>query len=224
MMRWTVLEDSAAVARAACDRIIHAAQRAIAQRGRFRIVLAGGSTPEETYRLLAESPLDWSGWHIWFGDERCLPAGHPERNSGLAERALLSRVAIPPGQVHPMPAELGAEQAAAEYARALPDDGIFDLVLLGVGEDGHTASLFPGHHHIDGSTVVAVHDAPKPPAERVSLGERTLAGCRQLLVLAAGAGKRDAIQRWRHGEDLPIKRVAAAADGEVLIDRQAMPV
>jgi 6-phosphogluconolactonase len=125
--------------------------------------------PLAVYRRLVEPPADWARWHLFFGDERCLPAGDPERNSLAARAVWLDRVPIPPDNVHPIRAELGAEPAAAHYAELIRDRLPFDLVLLGLGEDGHTASLFPGHAIQDAALVMPVHDAPKPPADRVSL-------------------------------------------------------
>ncbi|HSO79143.1 MAG TPA: 6-phosphogluconolactonase, partial [Chromatiaceae bacterium] len=135
-MAWRVLADADAVALAAARLMIQAAAEAIEQRGRFRLVLAGGRTPEAAYRLLAHQASDWARWECYFGDERCLPVDHAERNSQMVERALLSQIPLAPGEVHPIAAEQGAEEAAAAYARIIAAAVPFDLVLLGVGEDG----------------------------------------------------------------------------------------
>lgn len=218
---WVRFDSAGQVAQAACQRILKIAREAITARGRFRLVLAGGATPQQTYRLLAGAEADWSHWHLYFGDERCLPPTNPERNSRMAEQAWTGRADIPPSQIHPIPAELGPEQGAANYGRLISGVLPFDLVLLGMGEDGHTASLFPGHSHPAGSAVVAVHDAPKPPPERVSLSAATLGNCRHLLYLITGAGKRQAVTAWRKGESLPISRVEPMGSGEILIDNAA---
>jgi len=177
-MKWTILENPGAVACEACERIVQASKRAIADRGEFLIVLAGGSTPEKTYELLAAAECDWERWHLWFGDERCLPRDHPDRNSVMVERALSGKVAITARQVHVIPAELGPELAARQYAERLECVSLFDMVLLGMGEDGHTASLFPGHKYPAGESVLAIYDAPKLPAERVSLSIEAFSRCR----------------------------------------------
>jgi 6-phosphogluconolactonase len=220
-MEWRVLADAHAVALAAARLIAEAAAEAIAHRGRFRLVLAGGRTPEAAYRLLVNQGADWHLWEFYFGDERCLPADHAERNSQMAEGAILSQVPLNKRKVHPIPAELGAEVAAEHYARIVAAAVPFDLVLLGVGEDGHTASLFPGQPLDPQALTVAVHEAPKPPPERVSLGLGALQSSRHLLVLASGAGKREALERWQAGEELPITRVCHGQRVTVLMDEAA---
>ncbi len=222
-MEWRVLADADAVALAAARLIAEAAAEAIAHRGRFRLVLAGGRTPEAAYRLLAHQGADWDLWEFYFGDERCLPADHAERNSQMAEEAILSQIPLNKGKVHPIPAELGAEVAAEHYARIIAAAAPFDLVLLGVGEDGHTASLFPGQPLNPHALTVAVHEAPKPPPDRVSLGLGALQSSRHLLVLASGAGKRAALRGWRTGAALPIARVCRNQDVTLLLDEAANP-
>ena len=216
-----MLDDADAVALEAAQRILQSAARAITARGLFRIVLAGGRTPEAAYRLLAGADADWSRWEIYFGDERCLPVDDAERNSTMAARALLDTVAIPAANVHSIPAEHGAEAAAKAYQPVIRAALPFDLVLLGIGEDGHTASLFPGQQHPAGQLVHAVHNAPKPPPDRVSLGTDALSEAREVLILATGAGKRAAIQSWQAGEPLPIAAIGGPASVDVLLDRAA---
>ncbi|OEU83000.1 MAG: 6-phosphogluconolactonase [Desulfobacterales bacterium S5133MH4] len=219
--RWHMLDDPDAVAKQAAQRILQSASRAIAERNLFRIVLAGGHTPEAAYGLLVGADTDWSRWEIYFGDERCLPADHAERNSIMAARTLLDRVAVPAANVHPIPAERGAEAAAAAYEPVVRAAMPFDLVLLGIGEDGHTGSLFPGQQHPAAELVHAVHNAPKPPPDRVSLSVRALCEAREVLVLATGVGKRDAIRAWQAGEPLPIAEIGGPAPVDVLLDKAA---
>src|SRR5260221_2863461 len=143
--RWIAVADATELQQAATQRIVAAAARAIGQHGRFIIVLAGGNTPRGVYDLLRAASTDWSRWHVYFGDERCLPPDHAERNSRMAAEVWLERVPIAHDQLHVIPAELGAASAARRYADTLRGVGDFDLVLLGLGEDGHTSSLLPGH-------------------------------------------------------------------------------
>jgi 6-phosphogluconolactonase len=213
--------DSHAVAKAAVERIVHLAEEACARQGAFRIVLAGGSTPRQTYRLLAKQRLNWPLWHVYYSDERCLPASHPERNSFMAAEAFLDRVSIPVSNIHPIPAESGPAKAAQAYTAHLQYAVPFDMVLLGLGEDGHTASLFPGHTRNPAEIVHPVFDAPKPPPERVSLSAAVLADTRSLFVLVTGDNKRDALQAWETGKDLPISHIRPSCGIDVLADTAA---
>lgn len=220
--RWRVYEHAAALIDATVADIRDAAAAAIARSGEFHVVLAGGSTPREVYRRLRDLATDWSAWRIYFGDERCLPPGDADRNSRMAATAWLSHVPVPPACVHEIPAERGAEVAAEAYRQLLLGTGTFDLVLLGLGEDGHTASLFPGHplEAAPGSPdVIAVHDAPKPPPDRVSLTASRLSRARRVLFLVTGAGKRAAVAAWRSGAALPAAAVHPDGGAEVLVER-----
>lgn len=219
--RWHILETTDLVASAAGVQILAAAERAIAARGRFKLVLAGGNTPEKIYRLLAHSQADWANWFIYYGDERCLPADDAERNNILAEQAFLTHVAIPKTQIFTIPAELGNEAAAVTYnpivAGALP----FDMVLLGMGEDGHTASLFPNHIHSAEAFVHAVNRSPKPPTERVTLSVGALSDTEELLFLITGANKTAIVKQWQAGDDLPIAHIQPKNTIDIYIDHAA---
>lgn len=221
MIEFHCLPDPEELAEAAARRVLAAAETAIAARGRFRLVLAGGQTPLAAYRRLAEVSADWGRWEVFFGDERCLPPGHPERNDQAARLAWLDRVPIPPAQIHPIPAELGPKTAAERYAELIQLHLPFDLVLLGLGEDGHSASLFPGHPLDADALVVPVDAAPKPPPERVSLGLRALSEAGSVLVLVSGQAKRQALARLRAGDDLPIARIRPRGQLLVLADAAA---
>lgn len=215
------LESAAAVAQETARRISAAARRAIAARGRFDCVLAGGRTPLAAYAQLIEQPEDWARWHLFLGDERCLAPEDAERNSRAIALALTDRVPIPHANLHWIPAELGAEQAASRYDALIRPLLPFDLILLGMGEDGHTASLFPGHPVPTDVGVAPVHGAPKPPPDRVTLTPMTLAAAAERLILVTGAGKRQALSAWRSGADLPVARVAALGRTDVLMDPEA---
>lgn len=220
-LRWHVLADAESVARTVAARILRAARRAQSERGLFRLVLAGGSTPRRTYELLAGAEADWSRWAVYFSDERCLPPSHPERNSRMAAESWLAHVPIPATHIHVIPAERGPEEAARRYAAVVQNAVPFDLVLLGMGEDGHTASLFPGHEHDPQEWVHAVHGAPKPPPQRVTLSVRTLSAAHEAYVLVTGRGKCAAVARWRAGEDLPVARIRSHTGLDVWLDRDA---
>ena len=214
----TIYEDTEALSRAVALRIDMLAQAAIEARGVFRIALAGGLTPRRCYEFLRERPVDWVHVQIFFGDERCLPAGDKDRNDTMAFAALIDHIDIPKANVHTIPAELGPVAAAARYSAELKEFDRFDLVLLGLGEDGHTASLFPGNAAcLSRALAVAVFDAPKMPSLRVSLGINTLNAARTKLFIAAGDSKRDALRRIEH---MPAGRID---DAEWHVDRAAWP-
>jgi 6-phosphogluconolactonase len=219
--RWHILETADLVAAAACRQILDAAEHAIADHGSFKLVLAGGSTPEKVYRLLAQAEADWANWHIYYGDERCLPADHVDRNSLMATQAFLEKVAIPKSQIFTIPAELGPELAAQQYQQIVADAVPFDMVLLGMGEDGHTASLFPGHQHQQDELAHAVYNSPKPPPERVSISAKALSNTQQLIFLITGANKQEAVKNWRLGLDLPVATILPENPVDIYIDRDA---
>lgn len=219
--RWRVCANEEDLADAALARIVKARD---ACGGAFRIVLAGGRTPRALYERLARLKLDWRGWQFYFGDERCLPVGDRERNSTLAKETWLGHISHDPGAVHDIPAEAGAEVGARRYAETLAGVPDFDLVLLGLGEDGHTASLFPGNGWGEGITApdtLAVRNSPKPPRERVSLSAARLNRAARVLFLVSGAGKRAALARWRAGERLPASVIHGRSGAEVLADAAA---
>lgn len=221
LVRWHPAVDADALREAAFRRVLDASRHALRERGRFVIVLAGGGTPRGVYRMLRDADADWSNWHVYFGDERCLPEGDSERNSTMAAEAWLDHVPIARGQIHAIPAELGAHAAAAAYADRLQGLDEFDLVLLGLGEDGHTASLFPGHDA--GSAprspdALPVTGAPKPPSDRVSLSAARLSRTRAAWFLVTGEGKRDAVFRWRSGADIPARTIRPRAGVDVLVE------
>jgi 6-phosphogluconolactonase len=220
-INWQFFKNAEAVAYETYQRILTLSKQTIDKKGSFKIVLAGGNTPKQTYQLLKAADTHWSHWHVYYGDERCLPENDRERNSLMAAQVWLDHLAIPATQIHPIPAHLGPIEAARCYTdivnKALP----FDMVLLGMGEDGHTASLFPGHRHAQNELVHAVFNAPKPPLERVSLSRASLCNTKELLFLVTGAGKQEAVKAWRHGKDLPIAQIRPTNGGTVLIDKAA---
>ena len=220
-MSWRVVADAEAVATEAVKKILSIAQDVIANRGVFSLVLAGGSTPARAYQLLAAQDQDWAAWQFYFGDERCLPVDDPERNSVMAAENLFRHIPLQQEQIHVIPAEQGAEAAAVAYEQEIAPAQPFDLVLLGLGEDGHIASLFPGHQHPENRLVVAVHDAPKPPPDRVSLNYRALSSAQELLFLVSGRGKAGAVRDWRDGKDIPAARLHALCQPEIFIDEAA---
>ena len=201
--RWHQFHSQQAINQATVTRILQAAKDAIAKKGSFLIVLAGGSTPKSIYALLAQQPADWENWHVFINDDRCLPVDHDERNSKMAAEVWLNHVSIPKNQFYAIPCELGPIEGAKAYAKTLESVGAFDLVLFGLGEDGHTASLFPGHAIDNSADVVPVFDSPKPPAMRVTMSQNRLNNTHEAIFLVTGSGKQDAVNNWRSGVDIP---------------------
>ena len=190
------------------------------------VVLTGGATPERAYALAAELRPDWSGTELWWGDERCVPPTHEWSNYGLAERSLLARVAVAPRAVHRIEGELGAEEAAARYDEALR--GVVpELVLLGLGPDGHVASLYPEAPGLYEQTrrAVAAEARLEPFVERVTMTIPVLESAPLVVFLVAGEDKAEAVRRALAGpaqEAVPGSLVRSKAGRTLaLLDRAA---
>ncbi len=206
--------------------LLENAERAIVARGAFRIVLAGGNTPRGLYRTLCNAETDWATWHIYFGDERCLPGDDTESNSSMARGAWLDHVPIPARQIHTILGELGPDAATARYAQELASVDEFDLVLLGLGEDGHTASLFPGKDWGDAEdapAVIAVRDAPKMPPDRVSLSARRLSRARTVMFIVTGMPKLAALSALIAGERIPANAIRPGSGIDIYTDLHLRP-
>lgn len=203
MTRLTTVADADAVAERAAAEIVRRLQSAREERGVAHLVLSGGTTPGRTYELLAREMRDWRGIEVWFADERCVRPEDEESNYRLARETMLEPAGVPEAQVHRMEGELGPEQGAQRYAQALIEhvgtDGdvpILDVVVLGIGPDGHIASLFPGASTLsagDDATCLPVHDSPKPPPERITLSLAVLQAAHRCLLLATSSSKADAV-------------------------------
>lgn len=224
MTTFTVEPDAATVARTAADRFVEAAREAIAERGIFRVALSGGGTPKEVYPLLLEPPrrdaVDWGAVEFFWGDERAVPPDHPESNFGVAYGMLISQL---PGarqdRIHRMPAEAADLEGAAlsyesELRLAFAVSGstppAFDLVWLGMGPDGHTASLFPGTPAVDeNERWVVANFVPHLDAWRLTLTFPVLLAARRTLMILSGADKADALGAIRSGgSGLPAERIS----------------
>ncbi len=244
-----VLADAEALVTATGTRLATALAEAQAARGTAAVVLTGGTVGIDLLRGLLRAapatggPVDWSRVDVWWGDERFVPAGDPDRNDAQAARALLDAVPLDPTRVHPMPRSdgpdgddvtAGAQRYAGELAAAARREGVagaapvLDVLLLGIGPDGHVASLFPGHRalHVSGASVVAVTDSPKPPPTRISLTLETITGAEQVWCVVSGTGKAGAVAQSLsedgrlHG-DLPASRVTGTARTLWLLDADA---
>ena len=220
--RWHCFDKVSELEQTAITDILSAAQQAIKNRGAFHIVLAGGTTPKKIYEALRNAQSEWGAWHIYYGDERCLPSEHTDRNSRMASLAWLDHVAIPVEQIHPIPIEQDIYIAAEKYARVVNHIKKFDLVLLGLGEDGHTASLFPNHDAgvaVDAPATIIVLDAPKPPPQRISLSARRLSETCQLMFFVSGKSKTQAVKDWRAGVAIPATMITPDNGVDIFIER-----
>lgn len=194
MARFTVLANAEEVAEDAAAEIAEALRA-----GGRTLVLTGGTSPIRTYQLLGELEVGWGRVTVLFGDERCVPPLDPESNYRIAKEHLLDRVH--PATVHRIPGELGPDEGADLYAEVVAAQAPFDVVLLGVGEDGHVNSLFPGHKALHATGLTAgIHDSPKPPPERVTMTFEAIRHAKLILIIATGAGKADAVAMARRGE------------------------
>ena len=217
----TVGADAEEAARLVAERLAEQA------RAGGSIVLTGGSTPRRAYETAAELEPDWSRVELWWGDERCVPPDDERSNYRLAKQALLDRLEGEPAAVHRIQGELGRDGGTAEYRLELTDVGAFDLVLLGLGPDGHIASLFPNFPTLDvtGRDVVGSEAGHEPFVDRISLTLPRLCNTHELLFLVAGEDKADAVSRALGGEpshQIP-GSLARSAEGttRAILDRAA---
>ena len=215
--RWHVFGDFDALSDAVVTRLSHCASAALSKRGTFSIVLAGGRTPQEIYRELPELATDWRSWFVYFGDERCLPRGADNRNDTMAHRCWLDHVPIPREQIFSIPAECGADAGAAAYANLLTNVPAFDLVLLGLGEDGHTASIFPDLPS-QNAAAYGVTNAPKSPRERVTMSAARLSDARNVWFLVSGDEKRNALQQLQSGAPIPAAAINPVGGIDIFSD------
>lgn len=239
MAQLRVESDIETLAKSAAEMTVSILTQAIAQHGQAHWLLSGGTAPMEAYKLLASTyaaDVDWDKVMVAIGDERCVPLDHPDANWLHISRVLLERVPLPIAQQLRPHSDLVAEEAAQQYTQSLMtftenngDIPHFDLIWLGMGEDGHTLSLFPNHPSIEqtDALVIAVHDSPKPPPDRMSLTLRALQNTDQCIVMASGVGKTHVIDEiFNKHESFPITQAIETVEqngGQVtwLLDKAA---
>ncbi len=208
MHNWHIHPDAETVSHAAADYLATRIHNVLAERDSCHVALPGGTTPAACLRRLATMDLPWARIHWYLGDERCLPVGDPERNDTLLAACLWNLADIPEANCHRVRAELGPVAGATDYSEQIALAGHLDVVLLGMGEDGHTASLFPDNPALAlTEAVVPVFNSPKPPPERVSLSIPTIQAADLRIALVTGTGKAPALAEVRAGQPLPINRV-----------------
>ena len=229
-----IFNDHSVLSEAAAKIFIESAAQAIAERGQFLVALSGGTSPIALYQLLANRSIDWLHVHVFWGDERCVPMDDPGNNYGQAREALLNHVPIPAKNIHRIKSELKPADAAKDYKLVLKRFAEpplawprLDLVLLGMGEDGHVASLFPGSPIESTEPVIAVTaNYQQRPANRVTMTPLVLNTARQVLFLVSGQSKSETLASVLKGDyqpvQLPAQRIQPV-DGKVtwLVDAQA---
>jgi len=206
-VRLTSCSDAETVAQRAAAHVARQLQHACEQRGVAHLALSGGTSPGRTYELLGAKPEDLGGVEVWFADERCVGPGDEQSNYRLAAETLLAAAGLPSERVHRMEGELGPQEGARRYAEELArhvkgagqsPSGVpaLDVIVLGIGPDGHVASLFPGAATLEAgedAVCLGVSDSPKPPPERITLSLAVLRAARECVLLATGASKADAV-------------------------------
>ena len=230
-MRIAIYDDKHTLSQHAAEYIMRIAQEAIDLHGHFTIALTGGTTPGEVYSLIGSEPfrsqIDWQLVDIFWGDERCVPHNSPESNFYLAQEVLLDKIAIPKSQIHPMPADQFDRDAASqaytiEMQQAFGTNGIpsFDLIHLGMGPEGHTASLFPHQVSLhEKHRLVMPVSVPKPPPDRLTFTPPLLNAARNVLFLVTGSEKADALHAVLEGEYQPDEypaQIVRPTNGEVV--------
>jgi 6-phosphogluconolactonase len=204
---WVVFKDADLLTKALFQEILHLAEKSIETNSSFSIVLTGGQSILNLYKMLSESSSDWNKWHIYIGDERCLPINHKDRNDRMINETWLDNIPIPKENIHFIKAELGLLEARVQYENTLKKIDKFDVVLLSMGEDGHIASLFPGHAYSKDLSVIIEKDSPKPPKERISMSYQQLSKAHYVFKLIIGESKQKAVTLLKQNANLPITRV-----------------
>lgn len=234
MTRLSTLADAEAVSERAAAELARRLASARRERGVAHLALSGGTTPRRAYELLSRALEDWAVIDVWFADERCVDPEAEESNYRLARETLLDPAGIAPERIHRMEGELGPEEGARRYARALDEHvapyagvPVLDAIVLGIGPDGHVASLFPGASALDAgeqAICLPVHDSPKPPPERITLSLAVLRAARRCLLLATGAAKSDAVAAMLGEPSRHVPASLLARDRlSVIVDDAAAP-
>lgn len=186
------------------NKISLVSQKSIKCNYRFKIVLTGGDTAKELYFRMHHMQTDWSKWIFYFGDERVSFEDNEILNSYMAEESLLNYLPIKPSQIFKIPSHLGSELGAKKYSEFVNFSDPFDLVILGLGEDGHIASLFPGNDWHSKDPVIPVNNSPKLPSERISLSMNRINNSQNVIIIAKGSSKQHIIEKFMKDSSLPV--------------------
>jgi 6-phosphogluconolactonase len=204
---WLIFDDEMSLSKTLAQEILNIAKKSIFEKDCFSIVLTGGQSVLNLYKILSKADSNWDKWHIYIGDECFLPARHKDRNDQTINETWLDDSTISKNNIHFIKAELGLLEARVEYENTLKSIDKFDIVLLSMGEDGHIASLFPNHIYPEDQMVVVEQDSPKPPKERISVSYQQLNRAHYIFKLIIGESKQKAVTLLEQNVNLPITRV-----------------
>jgi 6-phosphogluconolactonase len=202
---WLIFDDKMSLSKALAQEVLNIAKISILKNNRFSIVLTGGQSVLDLYKILSESKSDWDKWHIYIGDERFLPAEHKDRNDRVINNLWLDHSTIPRENIHFIQAELGLFEARLEYENVLKKIDKFDIVLLSMGEDGHVASLFPSHSYSENQAVIIESNSPKLPKQRLSMSYKRLNKSNYVFKLIVG--KENFMSLLYKNKNIPILKV-----------------
>ncbi len=219
---WILFKDKKSLNNSLAKEVLHIAGKAIGAKGSFSIVLTGGNSVLELYKILSISHSVWDKWHIYLTDERCLPINDKDRNDHVINGVWLNNGKIPTKNIHFIKTELGCDASANNYEKELKNVKSFDIVLLSIGEDGHAASLFPNHQYDISKNVVVENDSPKYPKDRVSMSFSRLNQADNVFKVVNGVSKQRAVDLWLQENNLPIGQITGLYE-RVYICKDALP-
>ena len=209
---WLIFDDEMSLSEALAQEILNIAKKSISEKNCFSIVLTGGQSVLNLYKILSKSDSNWEKWHIYIGDERCVPMGHKDRSDRVINKIWLNNSLIPKKNIYFIKAELGLTRAQEEYERILRKVNKFDVVLLSMGEDGHVASLFPGHVYPKNQKVIIDNNSPKLPKQRVSMSYQQLNKAHYVFKLIIGETKKKSVALLKQNANLPITKVTGKCE------------
>jgi 6-phosphogluconolactonase len=209
---WLIFDDKMSLSKALAQEILNIAKKSISEKNCFSIVLTGGQSVLNLYKILSKSDSNWEKWHIYIGDERCVSMRHKDRNDQVINEIWLDNSTISKNNIHFIQAELGLIEAQKEYEKVLKKIDKFDVVLLSVGEDGHVASLFPNHSYPDNKMVVIESNSPKSPKQRLSMSYKQLNKSNYIFKLLIGKSKQQVVHLLQKTTNLPMTKVTGECE------------
>ena len=209
---WLIFDDEMSLSKALAQEVLNIAKKSIFEKDCFSIVLTGGQSVLSLYKILSKADSNWDKWHIYIGDERCVPMDHKDRSDRVINEIWLDNSAIPKKNIHFIQAELGLLESRVEYENTLKSIDKFDIVLLSMGEDGHIASLFPNHSYPEEQMVVVEQGSPKPPKERISMSYQQLNKAHYIFKLIIGESKQKAVHLLQKDINIPVVKVSGECE------------